>query len=76
MLLSEILGKEKPPVQPPVLEKQEANCDLVATEGWDHSVIIGHGLAPKGLEGRCLVVQGEWDLREHEGNCILVPVPE
>lgn len=41
---------------------------------WTGPLMIGHGLAPKGLRGRCLVVCSSYDLEvlEQDGNKILI----
>jgi hypothetical protein len=41
---------------------------------WTGPLMIGHGLSPKGLRGRCLIVRSSYDLEviEQDGNKILI----
>ena len=42
--------------------------------GWNGPLLIGHGLAPSGLEGKCLVVSNEYkmEVKTEDGYQILV----
>jgi hypothetical protein len=57
-------------------EQEPFNFGKECTLGpsWSVPLMIGHGLAPKGLEGRCLVVRSDYDLEvvEESGRKVLI----
>jgi hypothetical protein len=51
-------------------EQEPFNFGKECTLGtsWSVPLMIGHGLAPKGLKGRCLIVRSDYDLEVTEYN--------
>lgn len=37
--------------------------EYIASECWNGPLLIGHGLAPKGLENKCLLISHQWEMK-------------